>query len=136
MFLFVVALLGGCPLVAAVRKALGLIVDARDGPVVGCDASVAVVPCDLVAASPAPEASPRAVIMEAVQEAMAEAFGEGYRACNPKVTPATRPDFGDYQVGPQQEGRDELVLAAARDRSVWRGSSRLRERVRDVRARS
>lgn len=36
--------------------------------------------------------------MEAVQDAMAEAFGEAYRGCNPKVTPATRPEFGDYQV--------------------------------------
>lgn len=44
------------------------------------------------------EASPRAIIMEAVQDAMAEAFGEAYRGCNPKVTPATRPEFGDYQV--------------------------------------
>lgn len=43
-------------------------------------------------------ASPRATISEAVREVMAEAFGEAYRDRNPKVTPATKPEFGDYQV--------------------------------------
>lgn len=48
-------------------------------------------------------ASPRATISKAVQEVMAEAFGEAYGARNPKVTPATKPEFGDYQCNAAME---------------------------------
>lgn len=42
--------------------------------------------------------TPRDAIIEAVRDSLAEAFGEGYRASNPMVTSATRPEFGDYQA--------------------------------------
>lgn len=44
-------------------------------------------------------ASPRDAIIEAVRESLVEAFGEEYRESNPLVTSATKPEFGDYQVG-------------------------------------